>query len=109
MINSTYYIIHLTISINQLLVLISILYFISKLYYKRMETDLEFFDRLMKEKAVQDMLKDKEKNNKHDNDHKVIELIASNDKLEEVKNKQTKISKRNNKPITNIKLRMVFE
>lgn len=103
MINSTYYIIHLTISINQLLVLISILYFISKLYYKRMETDLEFFDRLMKEKALQDMLKEKEK------DHKIIELIASNDKLEEVKNKQTKISKKNNKPITNIKLRMVFE
>ena len=109
MINSTYYIIHLTISINKLLVLISILYFISKLYYKRMETDLEFFNRLMKEKVVQDMLKNKEKNNKHDNNHKVIELIASNDNVEQVKNKQTKISKRSNKPITNIKLRMIFE
>ena len=107
MINTTYYIIHLTISINQLLVLISILYFISKLYYKRMETDLEFFDRLMKEKALQDMLKEKEKED--ENDHKIIELIASNDNVEQVKNKQTKISKRNNKPITNIKLRMIFE
>lgn len=107
MINSTYYIIQLTISINQLLVLISILYFISKLYYKRMETDLEFFDRLMKEKALQDMLKEKENENK--NDHRIIELIASNDKIEEVKSKQTQISKRSNKPITNIKLRMIFE
>ena len=107
MINTSYYIIHLTISINQLLVLISILYFISKLYYKRMETDLEFFDRLMKEKALQDMLKEKEKED--ENDHKIIELIASNDNVEQVKNKQTKISKRNNKPITNIKLRMIFE
>ena len=107
MINNTYYIIYLTISINQLIVLISILYFISKLYYKRMETDLEFFDRLMKEKALQDMLKEKEKDD--ENDHKIIELIASNDNVEQVKNKQTKISKRNNKPITNIKLRMIFE
>lgn len=107
MINSTYYIIHLTISINQLLVLISILYFISKLYYKRMETDLEFFDRLMKEKALQDMLKKNE--DEDENDHRIIELIASNDKIEEVKSKQTQISKRSNKPITNIKLRMIFE
>ena len=72
-----------------------------------METDLEFFDRLMKEKALQDMLKEKEKDD--ENDHKIIELIASNDNVEQVKNKQTKISKRNNKPITNIKLRMIFE
>ena len=107
MINNAYYIIYLTISINQLIVLISILYFISKLYYKRMETDLEFFDRLMKEKAIQDMLKEKEKDD--ENDHKIIELIASNDKIEEVKSKQTQISKRSNKPITNIKLRMIFE
>ena len=72
-----------------------------------METDLEFFDRLMKEKAIQDMLKEKEKDD--ENDHKIIELIASNDKIEEVKSKQTQISKRSKKPITNIKLRMIFE
>ena len=66
-----------------------------------METDLEFFERLMKEKAMQDMLKE--------NDHKIVELIASNDKLEEIKRKQTKLSKRSNKANTNIKLRMIFE
>ena len=103
MINTTYYIIHLTISINQLIVLISILYFISKLYYKRMETDLEFFERLMKEQSLQRMLKEK------NNDHKIIELTTDNDKIEEVKSKHTHISKRSNKPITNIKLRMIFE
>ena len=68
-----------------------------------METDLEFFERLMKEKALQDMLKEKV------NDNKIIELLASNDKLEEVRSKKTKISKRSNKPITNIKLKMIFE
>jgi len=105
MINSTYYIIQLTISINQLLVLFSILYFISKLYYKKMETDLEFFERLMKEKALQDMLKEKE----NENDYKIIELITSNDKLEDMKNKQIEKNKRRNKPITSLKLRMIFE
>ena len=44
-----------------------------------------------------------------ENDHKIIELIASNDKIEEVKSKQSQISKRSKKPITNIKLRMIFE
>ena len=68
-----------------------------------METDLEFFERLMKEKALQDMLKEKV------NDNKTIELLASNDKLEEVIRKKTKISKRSNKPITNTKLKMIFE
>lgn len=68
-----------------------------------METDLEFFERLMKEKALQDMLKEKV------NDNKTIELLASNDKLEEVRRKKTKISKRSNKPITNTKLKMIFE
>ena len=68
-----------------------------------METYLEFFERLMKEKALQDMLKEKV------NDNKTIELLASNDKLEEVRRKKTKISKRSNKPITNTKLKMIFE
>ena len=51
-----------------------------------METDLEFFERLMKEKALQDMLKEKV------NDNKTIELLASNDKLEEVRRKKTKLN-----------------
>ena len=68
-----------------------------------METDLEFFERLMKEQSLQRMLKEK------NNDHKIIELTTDNDKIEEVKSKQTQISKRSNKPITNIKLRMIFE